>query len=326
MATTPLVSVIIPAYNGEQFIGEAIESALAQRGVAIEVIVVDDGSSDQTVERIVEFGERVRLFQKKNGGVASARNFGIARARGRFVALLDQDDRYLPGKLATQIDMMNNCPEAVVCHGNIRMIDALGHALHNGHLGHPTDESMPSGMVLERLFQWNFILACTALMQRDAVLAVGGFNERLWGVDDYELWMKLATLGPIIYANEIISEYRWHGENASRNEFRMALGRLLAREEFLREIPAAWSLLGSKKVRKIIAKYSSDFGYSFYKSGCSAEARIILLKGLRYAPFTFILWRMYFASHLHFLIIRVKKLHTKLYGVRSLLRRKSSGS
>lgn len=298
MQAAPLVSVIIPAYNGEEYINEAIDSALEQQNVALEVIVVDDGSSDQTVKRVAQYGERVRLLQKKNGGVASARNVGVAHAKGRFVALLDQDDRYLPDKIAAQVSAMSEQPDAVLCHANIRMIDAQGSLMQGGHLGHPTDKAMPSGLVLKRLFHANFLLACTVLMRREAVLAVGGFNERLWGVDDYELWLKLAVLGPIVYLNRVVSEYRWHESNTSRDEFRMALGRLLAREEFLREMPQAWRILGSSTIRETIAKRAAEFAYPLYTGGYPSQARVLLRKGLRYLPLSRWLWKMYFASFL----------------------------
>ena len=107
---TPLISVIIPTYNCAHYLGEAIGSVLSQAYPAIEVLVVDDGSADATAQVAADFGGRIRYFRQANGGIGAARNSGLAHARGDFIAYLDADDLYVPGRLARQMDCLARDP------------------------------------------------------------------------------------------------------------------------------------------------------------------------------------------------------------------------
>jgi len=112
---TPVVSVVIPAYNAAWCVGQAIDSALAQSFVDREIIVVDDGSTDDTPRVLAGYGSRIRIVSKPNGGLSSARNAGVAAAQGEFVAFLDADDRWLPAKLARQVALMREEPRLAFC-------------------------------------------------------------------------------------------------------------------------------------------------------------------------------------------------------------------
>lgn len=299
VSQVPEVSVIIPAYNGEKYLAEAINSVITQEGVACEIIVVDDGSSDATEDVARAYGEKLKYFKKSNGGVASARNYGIRRAQGTYVALLDQDDRFLPGKLAQQLALMSAQPDAVACHSNMRMISAEGLPLAASHLGHDADNLPPSGAVFARLFQGNFIFACTAFFRRDVAIAVGLFREDIWGADDYNLWLRLARNGQILYMNAVLSEYRWHSDNASHDQFKMAVARLLARERLMRFLPSGIGRGERKEMRRIVVTRTAESSYPFYKNSHGAQARELLHIGLRVAPTSPLLWKMYIATFLN---------------------------
>ena len=215
---TPEVSVVIPAYAHRDYIREAIDSALAQRdagGVTLEVIVVNDGSPDDTaavLRPLVEAGT-IRYVEQPNAGQAAARNRGIALARGEFIALLDDDDRW-PGdeaqKLAWQVAALRQNPDAVLVYGDWAMMDA------GGRLAEYQRKVFPDGDMKRALLEGCPILSPgQTLIRRTALDAVGGFAPDIWGSDDWDLYLRLARLGSFIYQPRIALHYRTHANNAS---------------------------------------------------------------------------------------------------------------
>lgn len=295
MQSQDLVSVIIPAYNGEKFISETIQSIIAQDYHPIECIVVDDGSTDGTANIVKSFNS-VRYVNKKNSGVASARNTGMKIAQGKYIAFLDHDDVFLPKKIINQVEYMKANPDCVVCHTNVAMIDGSGRRIEEGHIGQKPDVQLPSGKVLRELFNANFIAICTTLCRKDVLIKAGGFDESLKLVDDYELWLRMALYGDFGYIKEISTHYRWHDTNASQDDFRMAEGRLRARTVFLKKHPEARQILGKKWVKDIMTRRALDFGYGFSKNGEGRKARAIYWHGLKENPYSSLLWGAYLKS------------------------------
>lgn len=297
--TTPAISVIIPFFNGLEYIQEAIASALIETALPIEILVIDDGSSENIDQLKSKYGDNVRFFRKPNGGVASARNYGLKHASGKYIALLDQDDKFLKHKLRIQYQFMQQNPEAVAVHGNIQLIDHEGKNIVDGHLGHDPSTPPPSGSIFPDLYHGNFILACTAMFRRDAALSVGGFDETIWGADDYNFWMKLSNIGKIIYQNVVISEYRWHQNNASRDESKMDEARLIARLKILETANNISTPLSIAEMSAIIAKRTGQAAYKYYKNeGNPKWARRLLNIGLKAKPFDPLLLKMLIASYL----------------------------
>ena len=174
----PTISVIIPAYNAEQTLADAIRSALAQTYPAAEIIVVDDGSSDRTAAIAQNIDPKVRLLQQANGGCGEARNTGARAASGAWLAFLDADDAWLPNKLERQLPYTADARVAVV---NCRRSNKLGHALG--------DE-----IRFDQLWQRNDLIVSSSLVRRSAFEAAGGFwSERY--CEDYHLWLRLAAQG-----------------------------------------------------------------------------------------------------------------------------------
>ncbi len=164
------ISVIIPAYNAAPHIARAIESALTQTHAPLEVLVIDDGSKDRTAEAVEAFGAPVRLVRKTNGGPASARNLGAGMARGTWLALLDADDWWFPGKLEAQLGFAR-APEV-----------GLVHCLPDHR-----DEVVPPILTFADLWNRNCIINSSVLIRRSAFEEVGGFDEArdLISVEDY---------------------------------------------------------------------------------------------------------------------------------------------
>jgi glycosyltransferase involved in cell wall biosynthesis len=186
------VSVVIPAYNAAWCVAHAVDSVLAQHFRDYELIVVNDGSSDNTAEVLSAYDDKLRVVDKPNGGLSSARNAGIGAARGRYVAFLDADDRWLPGKLDKQVALMTARPELVFCSTAALLEDPDGMPLGEWRCG---SNSMSA---LKGIFSANAYVAgsgSAVLVQMDALEKVGGFDERLRSLEDIDMWMRLSAIG-----------------------------------------------------------------------------------------------------------------------------------
>ncbi len=192
MTETPLVSVVIPAYNAAWCIARAVESVFAQGFCDFELIVVDDGSTDGTGAVLSRYGDALRVLPKANGGLSSARNAGIRAARGRYVAFLDADDWWLADKLERQVALMRSRPELAFCSTAARIEGPGGEALGEWRCRGDTDAA------LEAIFAVNAFVAgsgSAVLARRDAFDRAGGFDESLRSLEDIDMWMRLAAVG-----------------------------------------------------------------------------------------------------------------------------------
>lgn len=205
----PPLTVVIPVYNGENFLRETLESVLTQSYPAVEVIVVNDGSTDQTLSVAHEFGKRVKVLDRENAGVSVSRNAGMAAASTDWVALMDHDDLWEKEHLANLARAIARNPEADVCYSGGRELvpDLTTGVFHPGEvMPFPTNEELPR-MLMERCA---FIPSATAL-RRSAVLAVGGFDSRYVNLQDWELWLRLFHRGAkFIHIPEPTLLYRIH--------------------------------------------------------------------------------------------------------------------
>jgi glycosyltransferase involved in cell wall biosynthesis len=209
----PTVSVIIPAYNAEPFIADTVQSALDQTYHDLEVIVVDDGSTDGTLAALQQFGNGVRVHQQANGGVARARNTGVSMARGSWVAFLDADDLWLPHKLEQQLSL-SAAPMVFTDRFNIGA---------RGDLPEVQSEVTPmcGGDVFVPLLRENFITNTSVIIRRELFEALGGFYTGLNGTEDWDLWIRVAEKHDIGYVAEPLVKYRFHEASISRNWARM---------------------------------------------------------------------------------------------------------
>ncbi|CDM65087.1 glycosyltransferase [Pyrinomonas methylaliphatogenes] len=192
---TPLVSVIIPTYNGEVWVQRAISSVLSQSYQKIELIIVDDYSSDGTLEVIAQaqrYDDRIKIFKHtKNLGVGAARNTGLHFAQGDYIAFLDQDDFWLPGKLITQVKALLESPaDVALCYTNYYIQHAGGDCV-------PFNAILPDsgGELIGELMLFCRISFSTTLFRRKDLLEIGGFETCLSGCDDWDLLIKLAGKG-----------------------------------------------------------------------------------------------------------------------------------
>jgi glycosyltransferase involved in cell wall biosynthesis len=231
-AHQPLVSVIVPVYNGAAFLKVAIDSVLQQTYSAVECIVVDDGSTDETPLIIESFGSRVRSERQPNQGFAHARNNGARMARGRFLSFLDHDDCWRPTKLQRQVDRFKQRPEVAVVYTAVELIDDNGD--HLATIPAPTRESALRNTIL---MEWpHLALEQGALIRADAFRELGGFDERLSTSIGCDLACRLAMAYPIEPIDEPLAAYRQHSHQMHHNlsalehDMRIVYGKLLDRD------------------------------------------------------------------------------------------------
>jgi len=215
----PEISIIMCAYNAGRYIEEAIDSVQAQTFENWELIVVDDGSVDDTAQKVKTKmqDQRIRYIFQENAKQGKARNNGIAQAKAEWVAILDADDRWIPEKLQLQIPLARETQADVLC-GLANLMDAEGNNIEQNHTeAQKTDWLKPQ---LSLLNGRNDIIFSTVLMKKAAINAVGGFNETPCMAEDYHLFLSLTDRGYTFYRQpEILADYRIHDSQTSATEF-----------------------------------------------------------------------------------------------------------
>ncbi len=205
------VSIVIPCFNGAKYICEAIASVHAQTHSAGEIVVVDDGSTDNSREVVCQF-PNVLYIRQENQGVALARNRGLEACKGDFVVFLDQDDRLLEKALETGLRWMREFPDSAFVYGRNRRIDAAGRILST---------QMSSGCRIatycEQLSGKSLVPPSAALFRRESVESVGGFDPSMVPADDYDLYLRISRSSSVYFHDQVVTEWRAHGENQSRN-------------------------------------------------------------------------------------------------------------
>jgi glycosyltransferase involved in cell wall biosynthesis len=208
----PEVSVVIPAYNAESYVGSALDSVFAQTFRDFEVLVVDDGSIDGTAKVVSEYGATVRYIRQANAGVSQARNQGIEASAGRYVAFLDADDTWFPEKLDRQLAHLSRSPQHKACYSALAVVTADMRPIK-------LSRSKRSGSLLEDLILRGNVIGSgsTVLCERSLFAAVGGFDPALSQCADWDMWIRLATRTDFLYVDEPLVTYRQHASSMSRN-------------------------------------------------------------------------------------------------------------
>lgn len=274
-----LVSIVIPAYNAAWCVRRAIDSVLGQSWPHYEVVVVDDGSTDDTASILAGYGSRIRVMRKANGGLSSARNAGIAAARGHYVAFLDADDWWLPDKLRRQVSEMAAHPQAHFCSTAARVVDEAG--AERGIWRCPPHR----GSDLEAIFAVNAYIAgsgSAVLARRASLQAAGGFDESLRSLEDVDLWMRLAARGGYRYIDEPLAVVVKRANSMSRELDVMRAAAIAVMRKNRSLLPADkrgafW--------RQAYAGMLSDYAKWAYRAGRRRQALADLLRGMRIAPF-----------------------------------------
>lgn len=314
------VSVVIPTYNNEAYLLDALRSALAQTHAAHEVIVVDDGSTDGTRALLEPYMGRIRYHHQPNQGLAVARNVGLGLATGEWLTYLDGDDVWMPDNLAVKAAVVERFPETGGVFSEFSIFDASGETHARGTLetfpffqrtGWTLDDILPSkdtlevanvgpvtvrrGNVFERLFHGNFILPTTMVFHRERALATGQFRTHMRTQQDYEYWLRFSRRHPFAHVDVVLARYRRHAEQLTN--FKNIERILRAVEEIIDPYEAELRDAGRGPVfdaRKV--ELLENFVKMHIRKGEAGEARRRVGQALRRSPFKPALYLLLAAS------------------------------
>lgn len=293
---TPRVSVVIPAYNCDRYVGQAVESVLNQTYSSFEIIVIDDGSQDNTREALQPYSQHIRYVYQTNQGVSVARNHGIQLASGEFIAFLDADDLFTPDKLETQLTLFEAQPELGIVHSGWRRINQQGDPLKDF-----TPWDYVPELNLETWLRWKpFGTMGTFLFRRDWLLKIDGFEPGLRHAEDVDLVLRMALLGcQSAWLHQSTVCYRQHDRNTMRDGISQAKSINYVLDKFFNfpNIPLHIRLI-ENWVRYSTLVWSSWY---LYYTGFPVEMFNYLKQSWNYTPFspleTVINWTESFAHY-----------------------------
>jgi len=281
----PLVSVVIPAYNCSLFIGETIRSILSQGTDSLEIIVINDGSTDDTATIARGFGGAVRVIDQGNAGVCVARNRGLREAKGEFIAFVDHDDYWYPVKLAGQLEAFKSNPNVDVVFTSF----TWWRPSNDGNYPEPKvylQDAKPQGIdpeftgwIYHQMLLDSQILTSTALARTRVAVACGGFDESLPFSEDWDFWLRLSRGSQFLKLKEATTLYRQHSQQGSR-----VIRPIDYRTQLLKSAWKKWGLASAdgrcvspKKFKRQLAKYRIAFGLGHLKTDVGAS-RLIAAK------------------------------------------------
>lgn len=208
---SPTISVLMPVYNGERYLKQAIESILAQTFTDFEFLIIDDGSSDRSIEILQTYAaqdSRIRLTLRENRGIPRTRNQLLAQATGELVAIMDADDVALPDRFQLQVEFLRQHPEVVCVGGALDWIDEKGRLL--GHCPMPQDDAELQKLMLGGI---SLLHHPTTMARRAALVQVGGYNETMTASSDLDLWLRLGEIGQLANLPDTVLQYRLHAKS-----------------------------------------------------------------------------------------------------------------
>ncbi|PSB07203.1 glycosyl transferase family 2 [filamentous cyanobacterium CCP1] len=236
MVQTPTVSVVMAVYNAERYVAQAIDSILQQTFTDFELIILNDGSTDGSLRILQQYEKRdhrIRLISRENQGIPRTRNDLLKASQGEFMAVMDSDDVALPDRLSLQVNFLRQHPEVVCVGGAHDLIDHKGRFLTRLHL--PTDdEAIQQAVIVGHAPICN---PC-ALIRREALLQVGGYDERLGQAEDLDVWLKLGEIGKLANLSDSVLQYRVHPQSISER------AQLFQRQKAREACERAWQRRG----------------------------------------------------------------------------------
>lgn len=277
MAKTQLtISVIIPTYNRAQLIVEAIDSVLAQTRIPDEIIVIDDGSTDNTREVLRRFGALVRVIPVENRGPSAARNLGLEASTGDLIAFLDDDDTLTPESIELRAEFLEQHQSFDVVYGDIRITDLLGNEMwrHSQRSGTDNSES-----AFAALTKWNIMPIHAFMFRRSCFSKVQGFDTDLRVLEDHQFWLRMSLHFKFHYLDHVMGDYRYHEDQVTTKKHReMCETQIAVRSEFI-QTPEFQALHPAQRAVAFATQ-----GTQCFQIGRTGEARSWYHRAIREHP------------------------------------------
>jgi len=292
MSDFPSVSIVIATYNRAQFLGETIRSILNQQLRNFELIVVDDGSTDDTERLLAGYRSQLRYLYQENRGPSAARNFGVRCANADWISIQDSDDLCMPNHLQTLYGYAKDHPECAMVFANGNY---LGGREHNRETIIPRTKSQQlakSGVKLEDFFEKSILRLQAALISKKAYDAIGGHDESLRICMDLDLGFRLLMNFPVAYLDSVVFSYRRHAGNIGRNEELRLTENIRVIEKLLREYPRARAQLGSDTVSRRLAYRYYRLAKGRWRRNERHQAREALQQAIGLQPYV-VKYRLY---------------------------------
>jgi len=277
----PKISVIIPVYNNEPYVAKAIESVLAQSYTDYEIIVLNDGSTDNSEREILKYHSQLIYIKQRNKGRGAARNAALKVARGEYIAFLDSDDFWTKDKLAVQADYLDKHPDVGIVYTDVSCIDAQDNLVFFNRLG---NQLAYSGFIFPQMLKSIFVMTSGVMMRASCFEKVGYFDPKILRGQDYDLWLRLAIFYKFAFINGEYVLYRGI-RNWKKPEVRIASfkGRIRAYQKLLKQYPDRTKKLGRDFYLNMIRIYQ-ELGLAHIQLDEYQQASVYCQKALKLLP------------------------------------------
>lgn len=299
----PLVSVVIPAYNCEEYIKKTLKSIISQTYTEIEIIVVNDGSTDKTSKIVKDMCKDyniIKLVTQNNSGQATARNKGISLAKGEFIAFCDSDDEWAPNKLEMQIPLFNDSDVGLV-YSDIHVLDDETNMEID--FKRPTSMQLRRGMVLKYLLKDNFVAHSSIIIRKSCFVKSGIFNENVKRSDDWDMLLRIAANFKFDYAEEKLI---WYRTNRSGQISNNVIKRLDSKDQIFKNFLNSYNHLVSKSDVKLFFKEQHKSYSFFYRSKHPVKALFHSLKAISFSPTEIRLYRSLIINSIYLITFPLK--------------------
>jgi glycosyltransferase involved in cell wall biosynthesis len=290
--SAPTISVVMAVYNGQQYLRAAVDSILAQTFGDFEFIIIDDGSTDGSLDILKEYEQRdprIRVVSRPNKGLTRSLNEGIALARGEFVARMDGDDVAMPDRFEKQLNLLRSDPELSAVGGDVMRIDADGNPMTSPRMP-MTHLEIEADLLLGK---GGALVHPSLMARRSALAAVGGYREKFKTAQDLDLYLRLAQHGRLANVGDIVLKYRIHGASVSnaKREQQDRDVRAILTEAYAARGRAMPREVGRRRFELTIQQYTKEF-WAVWKTQDYAQSRRAARRVIRKAPFRLESWRL----------------------------------
>ena len=292
----PLVSVILPTYNCAAFLPHSIGSILAQTYNSYEIIVVDDGSTDNTKEVLYPFMQRIKyILLEQNKGLPTARNIGILSAQGKYIAFIDADDLWLPEKLQTDIEYFETHPEVSMVYSKHLNIDQNGRMLDEA-----SQKRLPSGNIFTQLFsEQNFIITSSVVVRKEIFETTGLFYEQLSNCQDWDMWLRIAFYFKVGGINTPLVKYRHNPHSLSKNRNNVLKYQKMVIDKIYSNFKDKENGINEKLYKKRLASHYAKVGRYYLRMGDKNRANENFGLSLKNDPLNLRSIRYYLCTFFH---------------------------